>query len=100
VQDGSGTTLLHGVPTRVEPATNNVPLGADSIEADGVGPWPDDDAGGLHRDLAVPGDGPSSPGFTTPCDAVPALGSIGAVGLGVAGLLLPGYLGFWSPPVN
>jgi hypothetical protein len=36
--DGSGVTLLQGVPARVESATDDVPKGADSVEANGADP--------------------------------------------------------------
>jgi hypothetical protein len=51
--DGSGATLLHGVPTWVEPGADDAPLGAISIEADGAGPRSGDDAESLCRDLVV-----------------------------------------------
>jgi hypothetical protein len=66
----------------VEPATNDVPLGTDSVEGDGVDPRPDDNARSLHHDLVVCGAGRSSPRFTALGDAVPALGSSSTVGLG------------------
>jgi hypothetical protein len=100
VQDGSGATLSHGVPTQVEPVSDDMPLDVGSVEVDGANPQLDYDARGLHHELVVRFASPSMPGFSAPSDAVPALGFLGAVGLGVAGLRLVGSPGFLSPLVN
>jgi hypothetical protein len=60
VQDGSGAGHLYVVPTRVEPDANDAPLGAISVEVDGVDLRPGNDARSLHCDLAVHGAGPSA----------------------------------------
>jgi hypothetical protein len=40
--DGSGATLIHGVPTWVQSGVNDAPLDTISIEEDEVGPQPGD----------------------------------------------------------
>jgi hypothetical protein len=80
------------VLARVDPIADDMPLGTNSIEADGADPRPDDDAKGLCRDLVVHGASPSTPGFTAPGDAVPAPRFSSAVGPGMAGLCLMGSL--------
>jgi hypothetical protein len=70
---------------------NGVLLGAISVEVDGAGSQPHDDSGGLVRDWVMRGAGIGAPGSTALSDAIPALGSSGAVGPGVSWLLLPGY---------
>jgi hypothetical protein len=44
----------------VEPDANDAPLGAISVEVDGVDLRPGNDARSLHCDLAVHGAGPSA----------------------------------------
>jgi hypothetical protein len=98
--DGSGATLLLGVPTWVEPGVDDAPLGAVSIEANRAGPRPSDDVKSPFHDLVVWGTDSSMLGHKSPGDTVPAPGSSGAVGSGVAKLLLSGYLGSSFPPVK
>jgi hypothetical protein len=98
--DGSGATLLQGVPTGVALGTDDAPIGAISIEANGAGPWPGDDAESPRCDLVVWGDDFGMPGHTTPSGMVPALGSSSGMGPGVAGLLLLSYPGSLFPLVN
>jgi hypothetical protein len=38
VQDGSGATLSQGVPTQVEPVSDDMPLDVGSVEVDGAEP--------------------------------------------------------------
>jgi hypothetical protein len=99
-QDGSGATLLPDMPARVEPNADDVPLGAVNVLADRVDPWSGDNVGSLHHGLVVHGAGPGTPGHTTPGDVVPAHRFLGAVGPGVAGLLLLNSPGSPSPPLN
>jgi hypothetical protein len=49
-----------------------------------------DDIGGSLHDLVMHGTGLHMPKSATPSDTIPALGSSGAIGSGVAGLPLPG----------
>jgi hypothetical protein len=77
----------------VEPIANDMPLGADSVQADGADPLPDDEAGGLRCDLVFHGVSPGTPMCTTPGNVAPAPGSLGAIGPGVAELLVPGSPG-------
>jgi hypothetical protein len=84
----------------VEPVADDVQLGDNSIEVDGVEPQPGDVAGGLCWDLVVRGSTTSVSGCATPSDAVPALRFSSAVGPGAACLRLPGSLGSPSPPVS
>jgi hypothetical protein len=67
-----------------------VHLGAIGIEVGGVDLRPCDDARSILCDLVMHGTGLSTPGRTTPGAAIPALGSIGIVGLWVARLPLLG----------
>jgi hypothetical protein len=89
--DGSGATLLQGVPSQEELSADDAPVGPFNIGADGVDPQSGDDAGSLHRDMVVWGTNSCTPGHTTLGNTVPTLESSGAVGPGVVGLLLPGY---------
>jgi hypothetical protein len=91
VLDGSGATLLQGVPAQVELSANDPPVGPINVGADGVDPRSGDDAGSLHRDLVAWGTDSCTPGHTTLGNTVPILESSGAMGLGVVGLLLPDY---------
>jgi hypothetical protein len=91
--DGSGASLLQGAYAQVELGANGAPIGAVSVEADGVDPRPGDDAGSPLRDLVVHGAGLGTPGRTTPGDVIPTPGSSGAVGPGITTLPLP------SPPL-
>jgi hypothetical protein len=84
----------------VEPSVDDTPLGAISTKVDGAGPQPSDDAGSPCRDLVVRGIDSSMLGHTTLGNMVPAPGSSGAVGLGVARLLLLGYPDSLFSPVN
>jgi hypothetical protein len=79
------------MPAWVGPCADDVPLGAVSVEADWVGPWPGDDAGSPCRDLVVWGADSGTLGHTTPGDTAPAPRSSGAMNLGVNGLLLLEY---------
>jgi hypothetical protein len=65
-------------------------LGTIGVEVGGVDLWPCDDARSILCDLVMHGTGLSTPGRTTPGAAIPALGSIGVVGLWVARLPLLG----------
>jgi hypothetical protein len=56
---------MQSVPACVESATDDAPLGADSIEVDGAHLQLDNDAEDLHCDLVVCSVGPSSTRFTT-----------------------------------
>jgi hypothetical protein len=98
--DGSDAAPLQGVPTQAEPGADDVPLGAISIEADGVGPPLGDNVGSPCRDLLVRGIDSSTPGQTTSGDTIPAPKSSGAMGLGLIGLLLSGYPDNSFLPVN
>jgi hypothetical protein len=98
--DGSGATLLPGVPSQVEPNIDNALLGTISVGAGRANPQPCDDTGSPRHELVVWGTDIGMPGHTTPGDTVLAPGSTGAVGPGVAGLLLPGYPVSPSPPIN
>jgi hypothetical protein len=51
--DGSGASLLQGAYAQVELGANGAPIGAVSVEADGVDPRPGDDAGSPLRDLCM-----------------------------------------------
>jgi hypothetical protein len=64
--DGSGASLLQGAYAQVELGANGAPIGAVSVEADGVDPWPGDDAGSPLRDLVVHGAGLGTPGRCDP----------------------------------
>jgi hypothetical protein len=68
------------VPTRVQPVADATPLGTNNIKVDGVDPRPDDNAGGLRRNIVVHGAGPGMPGCIALDNMVPAPGSSGAVG--------------------
>jgi hypothetical protein len=59
----------------VESITDDAPLGANSVEADGANPRSGDAARGLRRDLVVGGLGPSMLGCTT--SRVPVLHLLG-----------------------
>jgi hypothetical protein len=83
--DGSGAPLLKGMPARVEAVASDTLLGADSVEADGIEPRPDDAAGDLCLDMVTRGSGPSTPGSTAPGDAVPAPRFSDVVDPGVVG---------------
>jgi hypothetical protein len=100
VQDGSSATHSHGVPSWVEPGIDDAPHGAVSVEMDGADPRLGDDVGSLRRDLVVHGTDPGTPRCIAPGDAVPFPGFSGAVGSGVAGLLLSGTPSSLSSPVN
>jgi hypothetical protein len=99
-QDGSGATLIQGVPTQVELVADNTPLRTDNVEADGEDPRLDDNAGGLCHNLVVQGASPSMVECTASGDMVPAPRSMGVEGPWVAILLLPGSPNSPSPPVN
>jgi hypothetical protein len=80
--DGSSDALLQGVPARVEPVIDDVPLGVDNNDVDGTEPCPDDAVGGLCRDLVVHGSGTSAPRCTAPGDTVLAPWFLSAMALG------------------
>jgi hypothetical protein len=82
------------------PGTSGASLGAIGVEVDRAYPCPSNDTGGLFHDLVMHGTSLGMPGSTAPGDAIPAPESSGAVGPGVAGLLLPGSLGFLPPPID
>jgi hypothetical protein len=86
-QDESGATPLQGMPARVEPNVDDVPLGAISIDANRV-------------ESMVHGASPGTPGHTAPRDTVSAPGFPVAVGLGVARLLLSKSPRTLCPPIN
>jgi hypothetical protein len=46
--DGSNATLLQGVPARVEPGADDMPLGVVSVVVDGADPGSGDDVGSTH----------------------------------------------------
>jgi hypothetical protein len=89
-----------GMPTRVEPSADDAPLGTICVGLDGADPQPGDDAGIPCRDLVVWGTDSGTPGHTTPGNTVSTPGSSGAMGLGVAGLLLLGYPGSSFSHIN
>jgi hypothetical protein len=59
--DESGTPLLQGMPAWVEGVAGDARLGADSVEADGIEPRPDDTAGSPCLDLVMCNSGSSMP---------------------------------------
>jgi hypothetical protein len=69
---------------------DGVHLGTIGVEVGGVDLRPCDDARSILCDLVMHGTGLSTPGRTAPGAAIPALGSIGVVGLWVARLPLLG----------
>jgi hypothetical protein len=88
------------VPTQAEASADDAPLDAISIEEDGVGPPPSDNTRSPHRDLVAWGINFGTLGQTTLGDMVPTPEYSGAMGPGVARLLLSGYPGSLFPPVN
>jgi hypothetical protein len=100
VQDGSGATLLQGVLAQVLPVADDMPLGTDSVEADGVDYRPDDDVGRLCHDFVLHGASPGTLRYIASGDVAPAPRSSGATSLVVAGLLLSGSLDSLPLPVN
>jgi hypothetical protein len=91
-RDGSDAIPLQGMPAQLEPDAADTLLGAISIGTDGANPWPGDDVGSLHHDLVVHGASVGMPKHTALGGAVPTLGFLGITGLGVAGLLLLGFV--------
>jgi hypothetical protein len=79
---------------------SNALLGTISVEVDGAYPQPGNDAGSPHQHLVVRGANSGMLGHTTLGDMVLALGSSGAMDLGIVGLLLSGYLDSPLLPVN
>jgi hypothetical protein len=88
------------MPAPVEPDTDDAPLGTVSIGLDDVDSRSGDNAKSLHRDLVVHGASPGAPKHTSLGDTVLAPGFLGAIGPGVARLLLPSSPGSPSPPIN
>jgi hypothetical protein len=87
-------------PVQEMPDADGTLLGAVSIEVDRASPLPRDDTGGLLHDLVTHGSGPGMPGIAVPGDTILALGFLGVVGSGVAGLCLSGSPDFPPPPIN
>jgi hypothetical protein len=75
-------------------------LGAVNIEVDGSSPRPGDDIEGSICDLVMRGAGIGVPGSATPGDVTPVLGSSGAAGPGISGLLLSVCSNFPPLPIN
>jgi hypothetical protein len=75
----------------VEPGADDVPVGTINVGADGADPRSGDNAGSPRRDLVVRGTDSCTLRHTTLGDTVLALGSSGAMGPGVVGLLMLGY---------
>jgi hypothetical protein len=86
VQVGSGAALLQCAPIQAETVAINVPLGVDSVKADGTEPQPDNVTGDPCMELIVRGPGPSLPRGTILGNAVPSLGFLGDVAPGVTKL--------------
>jgi hypothetical protein len=86
----------------VEAVAGDTRLGVDSVKADGTKPQPDDATGGSCLDLVMRGSSASTPGHTTPGNAVlaPPPRFPGVVDPRVAGPGLPGSPGLLPPPVN
>jgi hypothetical protein len=84
----------------VEPGADDAPLGAIDVGAEGANPPTRRRCRESMKWLGSAGHDSSMLRPTTPGDTVPALGSSGAMDLGVARFLLPSYLGSTFPPVN
>jgi hypothetical protein len=82
------------------PGADGASLGVVSVEVDGVGPRPGDDAGGPLCDLVVCGAGLGTPESTAPGNAILAPESSGAAYPGAPRLLLPRSPGSRSPPID
>jgi hypothetical protein len=79
---------------REAPGAEGASVGIVSVEVDDVGPQPGDDAGSSLQSLVMRGASIGVSRSAAPGDVTPAPGSLGAAGLGVYGLLLPGFPGF------
>jgi hypothetical protein len=96
----SDAPILQDVPAQLEVVAGDTWLGAVSVEADEIGPQPDDVAWGPFLDLVMHGSSPDALGHTALGDAVPAPGFSGAVDPRVARPGLLSSLGSQPPPVN
>jgi hypothetical protein len=66
----------------VMPGADDALLGVVSIKVYRAITWPGDDTGGSLQDLLMRGSDIGVPGFTAPGNVTPALGFLGAMGLG------------------
>jgi hypothetical protein len=71
-----------------------------SVEVDGAGPWPGNDARGPCRDLVVCGTGLGMPRSAALGDAIPTPESLGTTGPRATGLFLPGSISSPLPPIH